>query len=243
MTGFADIHQHIVYGLDDGPHTLAGAVEMLHAASRDGVQRIIATPHAFPGHRAFDLAAYRERLAELNGYCAANALPLRLYPGAEVYYAEAAIRHLQSGEIPTLAGTDFVLVEFARDIGFDALYAAAQRLQGAGYQPVIAHIERYGCLTQDIRRVAQLRELRAIRLQVNCSTVIKRPPFGMRRFLKGIFDNNLVDYVATDAHNTESRSTRMRACYDILAVRYGASYARRLTGDNQAELFVHCEPK
>lgn len=239
MTGFSDIHQHIAYGLDDGPDTFAGAVEMLHSASRDGVRRIIATPHAFPGHQAFDLTAYRARLAELNAYCTANALPLQLYSGAEVYYAEAAIRHLQSGQIPTLAGTDFVLVEFPTDISFDALYSAAQRLLNAGYQPVIAHIERYGCLTKDIRRVEQLRGLHAIRLQVNCSTVIKRPPFGMRRFLKGIFENGLIDYVATDAHNTETRPTRMRACHDILSDRYGASYARKLTGDNQAELFVH----
>ncbi|WP_419146622.1 CpsB/CapC family capsule biosynthesis tyrosine phosphatase [Priestia endophytica] len=40
-----DIHCHILYGVDDGAENEAEALEMAREAVREGIMKIIATPH------------------------------------------------------------------------------------------------------------------------------------------------------------------------------------------------------
>ena len=40
-----DLHAHVLPGLDDGPETLAEAVEMLSDVVATGVTTVVATPH------------------------------------------------------------------------------------------------------------------------------------------------------------------------------------------------------
>ena len=56
--GFTDIHQHIVYGMDDGAKSLEESLAMLKAAIRENTSTIIATPHITPGVYAFDLQKF-----------------------------------------------------------------------------------------------------------------------------------------------------------------------------------------
>ena len=42
-----DIHCHILPGLDDGAQSLDEAVEMARIAEKDGIEKIVATPHLF----------------------------------------------------------------------------------------------------------------------------------------------------------------------------------------------------
>ena len=43
-------------------------------------------------------------------------------------------------------------------------------------------------------------------------------------------DDGLIDAVATDAHNVDTRPIRMMEAYRVLEDQYGAAYAERLTG-------------
>ena len=40
-----DLHSHILPGLDDGPRTLRGSLELARAAVAAGTRTILATPH------------------------------------------------------------------------------------------------------------------------------------------------------------------------------------------------------
>ena len=46
MEGFVDIHHHLIYGMDDGAQTWEQTRQMLTSAWKNGIDRIIATPHA-----------------------------------------------------------------------------------------------------------------------------------------------------------------------------------------------------
>lgn len=237
MAGFTDIHHHIAYGLDDGARRFEDAARMLRAAHKDGISTIIATPHVEPGRRAFDMAAYYERLDELNAYCMAREMPIGIFPGCEIMYTDETLRFLQSGRIPTLAGGRFVLVEFMPDVTYERLFEAVRKLANAGYRPVVAHIERYGCLVRNEAHIRELRELLRVRLQVNCTTVVEAKG-RMRRFVQNVLEKRLIDFVATDAHNVETRPVRMKACYRVIKEGYGAELAGALVKRNQAEIFL-----
>ena len=230
MKGFTDIHHHILYGIDDGPDSFERMARMLHKSSEDGVARIIATPHVTPGVRRFNLERYEQRLVEAQRYCAENGLPLEIYGGAEILYTPMTVTMLLDGRIPTMADTQYVLVEFLPDIEFRELFRAVRKLVYAGYRPILAHIERYSCLMHRLKRVYALKDDYEVCLQVNCNTILNPKGFWVRRGIRRLLDDEMVDFVATDAHNIRSRKTHMREAYRLLRRAYGREYATYLTG-------------
>ena len=58
IEGFIDLHQHVLWGLDDGPKTPEEMHKLLRADAKDGIRVLAATSHALPGIRPFDLDFY-----------------------------------------------------------------------------------------------------------------------------------------------------------------------------------------
>lgn len=215
--------------MDDGPSTQNASLRMLHKASEDGISHIIATPHAHPGIVEFDKARLMRKVSALNGYSVKHGLGVKLYAGAEVMYTEKAAQHLAKGAIPTLAGSEYVLVEFDPDVEYEEIYQAMRSLTNSGFVPVMAHAERYNCLLGKTKYVEELKSTFYIRVQMNCSAVLAGRSRLQRKFIAQMIKKNLVDYVATDSHNTSSRPSCMDECYEYLADNYSERYARKLT--------------
>jgi len=226
---FVDIHHHLAYGMDDGPKSFAQMQKMLHHAAEQGIGTIIATPHVTPGVQPFPFDAYIQVLAQANDYCAEKGLDVEVLDGCEVLYTDQTPRLLSEGRIPTLNGTDFVLVEFSPDIRFSKLCEALSSLQREGYRPVIAHVERYECLVRRPSRVEKLKDEMEVWLQMNCSSVIRRKSWLVRYFVHRMLEDEYIDALGTDAHNVSSRAANMKEAYEIVKKKYGAGYAKQLT--------------
>lgn len=230
MSGFTDIHQHLVFGVDDGPETFRETRAMVRAARRDGIGNIIATPHIAPGVVDFDLEAYYEKLERIRAYCAKLVPEVTVFSGAEIFYTETTCRLLKERRIPTLADTEYVLVEFSPEVRYENLADAVSGILRGGHIPVLAHVERYQCLAQHPNKAEELKQELDVRYQMNCSTILGEKGFFVNRFCKRLLRNGLLDAVATDAHNIDSRPVRMKEAYRLLCKEYGKEYATRLTG-------------
>lgn len=225
-----DIHQHLLYGMDDGARSADEMHAMLRRAAAQGIARIVATPHITPGVERFDFEQYERARAEAQTYCAEEGLGIEMYAGAEILYTEQTCRFLEEGRAPTMAGTDHVLVEFSPDIRYEKLHEALTQLQHYGYLPIVAHVERYECLTRRPSRLGELKDELDVCFQVNCATIIQSKGFAIRHFLKKLIEWDMLDAIATDAHHAKTvRTVNMREAYQALKREYGASYARHLT--------------
>ena len=226
MRGFTDIHHHILCGMDDGARSPGEMHAMLRRAADDGIARIVATPHVTPGVKYFDRERYDRALEEARAYCRAEQIPIALYPGAEILYTDQTCRLLAEGRVPTLAGTEYVLVEFSPDVRYDRLSDALTRILRAGFLPVIAHAERCRCLTRHLSRLAKLRRELDVCCQVNCASIIRPGDFFTRRFIGKLLEWELVDVIATDAHHADGpRTVNMREAWLKIEQKYGASRA------------------
>lgn len=235
MTGFTDVHHHLIYGLDDGPRRMEDMTAMLRRAAAEGITTLIATPHVTPGVRPFDRDVFQARLQEARQFCAAQGLPLSLHAGAELLYTPQTARFLREGRVPTLGNTPYALVEFSPDVRFDTLESAIAELLRNGFLPVLAHMERYACLTHNVKRTIRLKQTCEVYYQVNCSTILGRYGFWANRCVDRLLKEHLVDFVATDAHNTDARRAHMKRAHRALQEKVGPEYAAALTGVADSE--------
>ena len=228
---FVDIHHHLIWGLDDGASTFRETKQMLLVAQREGVSRIIATPHALPGRKPFPLSDFNKRLQMTQQWCVQKGLPIELHAGSEIMYTDDTTRLLREHKIPTLAGTRYVLVEFLPEDSFDRLRSAARVLGGAGYLPIFAHVERYRCL-RHIDHVRELHEEYQVILQMNANTLLSKQGFLMSRWMNKVIEAGWIQIIATDAHNTGGRKCCLRDAYQTLKQEYGEQVAQRLCVEN-----------
>ena len=226
MMKFADVHSHFVYGVDDGAKTQEEMKAMLDAAWQDDVTTLVATPHRTPGVHPFDEALFKRRLAEARDYCQIRSYAMNLWAGAEILYTPALEQYMTCHPLPTLGSTRNVLIEFSPAISYSEIAAAVELLERNGYVPVLAHVERYKALT--FSRLYRLKRQSDVLCQVNCSTVLDgMGPLQNLRLHKW-FRDEMIDIVASDSHNCQTRKTRMKSAYSTLSHRFGEEYADRL---------------
>ncbi len=226
-----DIHSHFVYGLDDGARTQQDMYDMLDAAYRDGISVLYATPHIVPGVRPFSEAIFQAHLEEARAYGDGKGYGMTLIPGAELLYTPAMHPYIEEQRLMTMGGTDQVLVEFTPEISYQELTETVDALERAGYIPILAHIERYQCLFRG-QNLRKLKEHNDVRCQINANTLLTKQGFIRQQILNKWLRAELVDHVASDAHNTGSRPFRMQQAYQALQGKCSEAYSRALTGGN-----------
>ena len=92
---FTDMHCHVIWGVDDGAETRQETFRMLEEAKEDGIDRIICTPHIFPGEIAFDTDRFDRHFAEAEEYISKNTMGISLYQDSEICYTYTTTRHLK----------------------------------------------------------------------------------------------------------------------------------------------------
>ena len=223
-----DIHQHLLWGIDDGAASRETMYSMLREAQRQGIKTIIATSHARPGLQPFDMGLYTERLTEAQCFCKTEDLGICVLPGAEIAWTHQTPLVLRQGRIPTMGGTDYVLLELWRNISWQAAQDAVKQLTRAGYCPVLAHPERYLAFIRSPKKTLQFRNETGTMLQLNADTVLSPRSYWERRFTEYLLKEGAVDAIASDAHDCINRPVNMEAAYQWLTIHTDAAYAKEL---------------
>ena len=204
-----DIHCHILPDFDDGASSLEEALEMARMATYSGVTEIIATPH-FRGEPDFleQQSVIERHFRILESAAKKEDIPVRLHLGAEVLCLPETIELAERRQLPTLAGTDYVLTEFYFDESYAFMDETLAQIAQYGYKPVVAHPERYGVIQHDPRLLQRWVRLGYV-LQLNKGSVLGS--FGPRpeQAANEILGMGLAHLFASDAHSCHSRTPHM----------------------------------
>ena len=232
---YTDIHSHVIWGVDDGAETKEETFRMLREAVADGIGTIICTPHITPGIYAFPEVTFQENFSTANTWIMENGLPLKLYQGAEILYTDATPQMLRDKRIPSMAGSRYILVEFSPAEKMTVMMDALRQITTTGYLPIIAHLERYS----NIHKTDQVREIKErfqAMIQINARSLFRRQPLLRRGFFSGIFQEDLVDFIATDTHAAPGRETCMSKGMEALRRQFGTVAAEAI--DRRADSFL-----
>ena len=230
-----DIHCHIMPGVDDGSPDMATSLEMLRIADNNGITHLILTPHHKPMHHNVSPehnVAYRKQIQEA---AKAEGIKAKLFSGNEIYYSDETMEELLQGKICSLAGSDYVLVEFHPTNPYKAIQNAMYRVQAAGFIPIIAHVERYSDIVSNPARVRDLIEMGCY-IQVNASSIMGKYGLGISHFTKKLLKDELVHFIASDAHDTGRRAPQLLDCRNYVERKFGEDYALQLFFTNPANV-------
>lgn len=225
---FTDLHQHVLWGMDDGPANPQAMHALLASAQKEGIGLIAATSHASPREKEFDRSRYEQRLAEANAYCQSQGWDLRVISGCEILYCDMVADLLRAGRLPTLGNKGYVLLEFYPNARLDEIGRAADKCYKVGCMPIIAHVERYRALRKTRRDPLQFKEDYGLIYQMNCDTFLKPHGLMERMFVRRMMDEQAIDLLASDAHDTQRRPVRMQQAYEKAKAEYGGKYAEEL---------------
>lgn len=225
----ADVHCHIVYGVDDGSKSLEESLDMLKMEYESGVRTIILTPHHHKGRMDKPVDVLKERYETLK---ANNKYDIDLYLGSELFSESNLVDELNEGLALTMNNTKYVLVEFYPSTPYKEIEAQFRSLLMSGYKPIIAHIERYDCFLKDPYLVEDLSDL-GIKIQINATSLNN---FTAKRFIKKLLKYELVDLIGSDAHNTTSRSPNMSKYIEYIRKKTSEDYFDKITSINAIKM-------
>lgn len=198
----ADVHFHVLPGLDDGPADFAETLALALAAVADGTGTVVATPHVRFDLGTTDAFEIRDRVRDLQARLSALGVPLEIRCGGEL--GHDVIGTLSQGELELMAqgppGSRWLLVETPFDgIGSD-FHDAAAELRERGFGVLVAHPERSADAILD-GSDGLLRELTAGSLaQVNAQSLTGHHGADACAAAWRLIRDGLVAVVASDAH-------------------------------------------
>ena len=228
-----DMHCHLLYGVDDGPKQIEESVKMLKSAAEQGVTDIILTPHYRRGMFKFDKELVLEHKVALEAK--AQEIGINLYLGTEFHVNGDIIEYLDGGRCLTLAGSEYVLTEYEYGTDYSYIFQMTHTLLRYGYIPIIAHVERYGCLVKNPKRIEELQEIGAL-IQINAGAVVGEEGWNSKSFCQKALKHGWVDMVASDSHGIKKRVCYMEDAYDYISEKYGEKLAYKLMIKNPKKI-------
>lgn len=228
-----DIHAHIIPGLDDGAETMEEALKMASMAAADGIHHMAATSHG--NYYPYSLQEYEEGLEALKCALQKNKIPLKVYPGMEIFLDEAAFSLLKKKELLPLNHTEYLLVEFPFDESVRAVLQRLEYLKSAGYGIVLAHPERY-IFTQKDKELAYYLSEQGCVLQVNSGSIVGDFGEVCRRMSERMLDDGIVSVIATDAHDTAYRPPIVQGVLAKLRRKYPESQLHLWLSENPSRI-------
>lgn len=235
MNGFADLHTHILPGVDDGAQDLSQALALLKMAWENGTRAIVLTPHYRGKYRENTPQQLQEVFAQLC-QAAKEAFPdLQLYLGQEIAYESEAPEKMTSGEILSLNHSRYVLLEFQPNAFRSYIMTGISETLRHGFIPIIAHIERCEAFRKNPALVDEALEMGAL-TQMNAGSVLGQCGFRVKCFCHKLLKEQKAHFIASDAHDTGNRPPLLRECFLQVHKKYGKEYARRLFLENGWEI-------
>ena len=121
------------------------------------------------------------------------------------------------------------------DENFEVISSGVYEAVTNGYIPILAHIERYMCLTDKPERVGQLVDSGAY-MQINAGSVAGNSGKSVQKFIKKLLKKHLVHFVASDAHSDGHRAPRFAEAVKVLMKLCGTDYCMDLLWNNANRL-------
>lgn len=212
-----DMHNHILPGIDDGSKTVEESLLLLQGLKDLGISKCISTPHVMQevhNNTPASIAAAHKQLKE--GMDAAG-MKFDIQYSAE-YMIDDQLQTIISQDQVCLLPNQHMLIEMSYLAESKALFKTIKDIQEKGYQPILAHPERYNYYHQNFKIYKEIKDAGCL-LQLNLLSISRYYGEHVKSAALMLIKSGMYDLVGTDMHH-ERHLNALRQ----VAVRYD-SYA------------------
>lgn len=197
---FVDIHSHLLPGIDDGASTIEESANLINGLEEIGFKKFITTPHIMGEIWRNTSNSINEKLDSTVSEIKVPNIHNRLKAAAE-YMMDGEFTELFKKEKLLCLKDNYVLVEMSYLNPPIQLYEILFELQVAGYQPVLAHPERY--LFYHEPSLSDYRKLKKVGCLFQLNMLSTTGYYGERvaKTANLLLKNGLIDFVGSDVHH------------------------------------------
>ena len=227
-TVLTDLHSHLLPEIDDGAQDTAESIRLLKLEYDSGVRQIALTSHfdcekvSLSDFLKLRKASWLQmQRAMENAGCTWSGLSLKL--GAEVFFSPDLC--VVEPEKLCLQDTPFLLLELPTEMMPAYFTETVYRLQAYGIIPVIAHIERYSYIMNNLPLLCDWID-RGIYIQINAGTILHGG--SLAKLCLKLLKWNLCNVIASDAHSAGRRPPNLKEGLNAVSNQLGQSVAAQL---------------
>ncbi len=218
-----DFHSHILPKMDDGSRSPEESAEMLKELSRQGIKRVVATPHFYANDESVADFLGRRRASFERLSAAMTAEMPEVVLGAEVRYYDG-ISRLQELKSLCIQGTELLLLEMPEKRWTEYTLRELEDIACAGRVTlVLAHVDR--CIEYQKADTFFRLQSSGVLMQINAEYV---NGFFTRFKAASLVKKGTVHFIGSDCHNMADRKPDIGRAYKILKNRLGADFLQSL---------------
>ena len=195
LEGFCDYHSHLLPGVDDGVEEMDETLQILRLWQSVGMKEVWLTPHVMEDIPN-EPAALRRRLAALQDRYDGN---IRLHLAAEYMMDGLFLPRLEEHDVLT-ENDHRLLVETSYYIPPMNMEAILDSIRKKGFEPILAHPERYQYMDKDDYRYWKER---GVLMQLNLPSLVGAYGPDVQYKAEWLLQKNMYDYCGTDTHSLE----------------------------------------
>lgn len=205
-----DIHNHILFDIDDGAEDFDTCVEMCVDAYKNGYTAIAVTPHFFRYKELDDFLFERdEKIETLRRILRNEEIELLVFSGAELFLSDE-IFDAENLDALTINHSRYMLCEFPLGpFNVERAPIWVDELIARGYTPIIAHPERYVEFHRNFHIIDELID-RDVIFQVNIDSLTGKNGEEPQNMAIDMVMRKIAKLIATDAHDLRFRHTRIK---------------------------------
>lgn len=195
-----DMHSHILPGIDDGAADLETSINLIRGMKELGYKKLVATPHIMWDMYKNTPDIIKQKLQLVREAVKEEQIDIELHAAAEYFLDEHVEELLQKKEPLLTISENKVLTEFSLAFPSMNIKEILFEMQMQGYQPVIAHPERYIYLQRNKEFYDELRDIGCM-FQLNILSLAGHYGRSVNELAQYLLKNNFYTLVGTDLHH------------------------------------------
>jgi len=196
----ADMHSHLLPGLDDGAQEIEQSVTLIKELQQLGYKKLICTPHVLSEVYPNSPETILPKLELVRDALEKNDIDIQVEAAAEYMVDLDFENYFNAGKRLLTFGKNLILIEMSYVAASNNIENVIFNLRLKGLQPVLAHPERYNYYLGNIEQFQRFIDLGCY-LQINILSLLGYYGEGSRITAQNLLKKNMVTLVGTDIHH------------------------------------------
>jgi protein-tyrosine phosphatase len=195
----ADIHSHLIPGIDDGSKTIEDSVAMISDFYNLGYRKIITSPHVMSDFYRNSTETILSGLEKVKTALREANIEMEMESVAEYYLDYDFENKLKNEDLLTF-GNKYLLFEISYMNPPDNLNSVLFEMQTRGYKPILAHPERYNFWHASFEKYEELVD-KGVLLQMNINSLSGHYSIPTKKIAEKMIDRGMISLLGSDCHH------------------------------------------